>query len=412
MNWGDSSTTTTGTVTGSAGIFTVTGTHTYTTDSLDQPNGADTVTVTLTGPNETTLNSSGNQTLTATKAVAVERPPLTGFGDDVLATPSVTFTNVEVATFTDLDTSDGGSEFTATINWGDGTSSDGTVTGTNGLFHVLGSHSYTTSGAFAIEVDVSQAWDEEVEAEKIVGCATAEAADDEVAIQSITVTDDPKEKPVGGREGYGEITRLGPYAGFDRAGWSFNVTVTGVGDMKNAKVSQKIFQLVTFRNAQGQVTKMTLVDGANPTNNPKVYTARNTNNIQEQSATLVKDWEDNKDTFAQDSPPNIVKVTKPYINLQKQTLTYNDSPGFPGTPFGRILLASAHQEETVEWREQFVVTATGTTNSPGTDSKTITGKFWKRVEFKSVFLPYVGWSWVLTDASTKMKYPQTFPPPK
>src|SRR5581483_3127888 len=114
-----------------------------------------TVTVNLIGPNEVTLNSSGNETITATTTESVVQPPITGFADEVLTTPSVTFSG-EVATFTELDDSDPSSEFTAIINWGDGTSGSATVMGSGGLFHVLGSHSYSTSATYPIQVAISQ----------------------------------------------------------------------------------------------------------------------------------------------------------------------------------------------------------------------------------------------------------------
>ena len=155
INWGDG-TSSIGTITGSGGVFTVEGTHLYTSYSLDQPNGVDTISVTLSGPNEVTLDSSGDESITATKLVTVEPPQLIAFADDVLATPSVAFTNTDVATFADPDVSDSSAEFSATIYWGDGTSSIGTITGSSGLFQVLGSHSYTTSGTFAVETSISQ----------------------------------------------------------------------------------------------------------------------------------------------------------------------------------------------------------------------------------------------------------------
>jgi hypothetical protein len=63
-----------------------------------------------------------------------------------------------VAAFTEPDLSDGTGEFAATINWGDGSSSSGTITESGGVFRVLGSHTYATSGLFPIQVEVSQAW--------------------------------------------------------------------------------------------------------------------------------------------------------------------------------------------------------------------------------------------------------------
>ncbi len=47
-----------------------------------------------------------------------------------------------VATITDPNTSATPSAYTATINWGDGTTSPGTITGGNGSFNVAGTHAY------------------------------------------------------------------------------------------------------------------------------------------------------------------------------------------------------------------------------------------------------------------------------
>ena len=59
-----------------------------------------------------------------------------------------------VATFTDNFAHAAG-DFTATINWGDGTSSTGTVTQVNGGFAVIGTHTYSGAGSFTFTVSVS-----------------------------------------------------------------------------------------------------------------------------------------------------------------------------------------------------------------------------------------------------------------
>jgi hypothetical protein len=58
-----------------------------------------------------------------------------------------------VATFTDADPNATAASFTATIAWGDGTTSQGTVTGT-GTFSVLGTHTYTNVGTFSVTVTI------------------------------------------------------------------------------------------------------------------------------------------------------------------------------------------------------------------------------------------------------------------
>src|SRR5437763_1059744 len=56
--------------------------------------------------------------------------------------------------FTDPAAADLAGEYTASITWGDGTVSAGTVIGSYGLFQVTGSHTYVTSGYPQAEVDV------------------------------------------------------------------------------------------------------------------------------------------------------------------------------------------------------------------------------------------------------------------
>ena len=61
-----------------------------------------------------------------------------------------------VGTFTDANSFATPTEFKATINWGDGTTSTGTVTeGTNGLFSVNGSHNYANDQAYTIKATVT-----------------------------------------------------------------------------------------------------------------------------------------------------------------------------------------------------------------------------------------------------------------
>jgi large repetitive protein len=63
----------------------------------------------------------------------------------------------DVASFTDPDTLTTAADFTATINWGDGTTSAGTVTGSAGSFLVQGTHTYTgasPAGGFPIGISI------------------------------------------------------------------------------------------------------------------------------------------------------------------------------------------------------------------------------------------------------------------
>jgi hypothetical protein len=83
-------------------------------------------------------------------------PPPLVVGQPLSTSEGGTFQGV-VATFTDADTSLQSTDFSATINWGDGGSSDGTVTASgdaNNTFLVRGTHRYAEEGAFPVVVTV------------------------------------------------------------------------------------------------------------------------------------------------------------------------------------------------------------------------------------------------------------------
>jgi hypothetical protein len=76
----------------------------------------------------------------ATKTwTAASEQPITATGQAVTATEGQSFSGT-VATFTDPDTNATASEYSATIDWGDGNTSTGTISGSGGSFSVSGSH--------------------------------------------------------------------------------------------------------------------------------------------------------------------------------------------------------------------------------------------------------------------------------
>ena len=152
IDWGDGNTTT-GTVTGSGGSFLVNGIKDYAVDSYDEPGNVYNVSVTVNGPQ--------NEAITCSETIGVERPSaITVIGETIVAQPSIGFTGATVAMFTDPDAADTAGKFDATIFWGDGSSSTGTVQGTDGIFLVTGGHTYDSPGDHAIEVLVAQGWDD------------------------------------------------------------------------------------------------------------------------------------------------------------------------------------------------------------------------------------------------------------
>jgi hypothetical protein len=147
IDWGDG-TTTTGTVLGALGSFTVFGgPHTYTGPAGDE--GRDTVTTTLT-------RTSDNSSATAVGAVNIsESDVLTLTADNISGFANQPLNNVQVATFSDTFTGNSASGFTATIDWGDGTTTLGTISGSGGSFTVDGSHTYTSAGNDTVAVSVA-----------------------------------------------------------------------------------------------------------------------------------------------------------------------------------------------------------------------------------------------------------------
>src|SRR5271166_4889754 len=60
-----------------------------------------------------------------------------------------------VASFTDTDPSQPVSDYSATIDWGDGTASSGTiVAGPSGGFEVFGAHTYAEEGSYIPDVTI------------------------------------------------------------------------------------------------------------------------------------------------------------------------------------------------------------------------------------------------------------------
>lgn len=145
INWGDG-TTSAGTVslnTGS-GVYSVSGSHTYAED------GSDPITVTVHRTAASDLTFAGTATV-------VEPPLVTGNVSTahILLEQEGVLQNVSVGTFTHGANTEPASDFTVTIDWGDGTSSAGTITATGTDYLVSGSHIYTREGLYDISATVA-----------------------------------------------------------------------------------------------------------------------------------------------------------------------------------------------------------------------------------------------------------------
>lgn len=134
--WGDG-TNSTGTVSEANGVYTVSGSHTYSED------GAYLVTAVIT-------DTSGGST-TANSTATIAEAPLSATGATISGQAFSPLSGT-VATFSHANGAEPAGDFSATINWGDGSTSPGEVSLSGGTYSVFGSHAYTAVGVFAINV--------------------------------------------------------------------------------------------------------------------------------------------------------------------------------------------------------------------------------------------------------------------
>ena len=143
IDWGDGGPTSLGTVSYSAGVYTVAGSHTYAEE------GSYSISI--------GVLDDGGSTATITGTATVADAGLTG-SSAATAGGTEGATNSSVlagATFTDANPGNHTADFTATIAWGDGgATSLGTVSYSAGVYTVAGSHTYAEEGSYSISIGV------------------------------------------------------------------------------------------------------------------------------------------------------------------------------------------------------------------------------------------------------------------
>jgi hypothetical protein len=174
IDWGDLSTSA-GTVAGANGSFTISGTHTYT----DEGNFAIGISIVDDAP------GTASAVTTATANVAEYDVLVTTATGIAPQTEGVEFSS-EVATFTDTKVNNTATDFTATIDWADGTTTVGTIAGANGAFTVSGDHSFSDEGKFFVSVQVSD--DDPGSATSTAGSLTVVAENDVLAVTANDLT--------------------------------------------------------------------------------------------------------------------------------------------------------------------------------------------------------------------------------
>jgi hypothetical protein len=143
ITWGDGGSSA-GTVaqTGS-GEYTVSGSNTYAEE------GSDPVSVQISDSDGSSTQASSSATVADASLAA------SGTGSASSPVPTTPSFSGPVASLTDQTPGGSASDFTATIDWGDGSSSAGTVSGDGGSYTVGGSHSYAADGPYTVAVHVS-----------------------------------------------------------------------------------------------------------------------------------------------------------------------------------------------------------------------------------------------------------------
>ena len=169
---------------------------------------ASSVSVVVTVTHTQTL-AAGSATMTFRSA----RDVLSGTPVSIAATAGATFSGT-VATFSDAYTGSAVSDFSATIDWGDGGAPvAGTiVAGGPGAFAVAGSHTYAAPGAFSVTVHL---------AEQPPGTASA-------AVMSAATVAPPPAPPAKGVADV-SVRLLGPASVAPGAPLTYTLTVTNAG---------------------------------------------------------------------------------------------------------------------------------------------------------------------------------------
>jgi hypothetical protein len=146
IDFGDGSSAAGQVVSEGGGSYEVLASHTYA--GAQSP---ETITVTI------TRNSDGD-TATAVSSAVVAGPSIHLTGDfTIQATAGVSFSQQEVATFINTAGSSPAGSYSASIDWGDGQTSSGSIVADpSGGFDVLGGHDYPAAGLFRIEIYVRQ----------------------------------------------------------------------------------------------------------------------------------------------------------------------------------------------------------------------------------------------------------------
>jgi len=141
INWGDGSQTNGTIIANANGGYDVQDAHTY----LDEGNYSMTV----------VINDVGGEGSTSVATMVVHDAPLSSLAFNQSSVEGSPLSNNVIAHFNDVNPNSTISDFSAVINWGDGTSTNGqVVVNPSGGFDVTGSHIYGNFGSYNMHVNI------------------------------------------------------------------------------------------------------------------------------------------------------------------------------------------------------------------------------------------------------------------
>jgi hypothetical protein len=132
-----------------------------------------------------TVTKDDDQPETASSTINIVEAPLTGTPLTIDGTQGVPLTNVVVASFTDADPNAKATDYSASITWGDPTlpAAGHVYSNGQGGFNVTGSHTYSGSGTFSVNVQIYDASPNPI---TVVSTANVEPG-----VPAISITDAP-----------------------------------------------------------------------------------------------------------------------------------------------------------------------------------------------------------------------------
>ncbi len=143
IDWGDGTATSTGTISvNSGGGFDVYGSHIYNQEGVF--------------PTQIAIRSilTGQQIVAVGQASVSPPLPYVPVSQFIVTPAGQSFTGA-VATFTDANPGDTVSDFTALVDWGNGQTTQGSISETNGTFAINGTMTYTVPGTYTITVTIA-----------------------------------------------------------------------------------------------------------------------------------------------------------------------------------------------------------------------------------------------------------------